>query len=268
MTKLAFALLLIGSINSAQAASNPTVIAMSFDQHARTVTGILADEDVLLLDAAHNETLLTLGLPADVDLDAYGVSLSGTAISVGTTTLIGSIVVEPGDVLLMTPGGNSLLFDASAAGLVDADVDALTFDDNDLLILSFANAIVDSFGAIAENEDIVYWLGGDLWTVIDGSAEGIPESANIDGLHWDSAGSRLWISFDTTVRIGGLVADDEDILAFEPGWGWQEILDVSAVLPGSEALDIDALWGQSVDAQLLFRDGFESGSTSAWSSSP
>ena len=248
-----------------RAGSIPTVVGLSFDQATATgSSGVLADEEVLYLLDDGTEFPVLAGLTSEFDLDAFEAHFDGPIVSTTTHADLGGLVVEPGDVAQVTPGGPVVLFDASAAGLVDVDVDAVARDSSgDLLLLSFAGSVpVD--GGVADDEDVVRWTGSDLVLSLDASAAGVPTEADVDGIHWDEVGSRLWLTFDTTVSLGGLVIDDEDVVAWDAGSGWTRILDTSTRIPGVEESDVDALWGQTIDDQGIFADGFESGDSSAW----
>ncbi len=94
-------------------------------------------------------------------------------------------------------------------------------------------------GLVAEPRDVIRFDGSDFSLIFDGSTEGIPRNARIDGISF--RGQRL-LSFDTTIRLGrGLVVADEDVVEWAAG-GFVSPL----YLDGSEAgldagLDIDAI---------------------------
>ena len=89
----------------------------------------------------------------------------------------------------------------------------------------------------------------------DGSAAGLPASARIDALSVD-ADARLLVSFDTSVDLGvGLIADDEDLVAYSDGTStFSAVLDGSA-LGLDPALDVDAAHLLSGGLYLLSLDG-------------
>jgi len=91
-------------------------------------------------------------------------------------------------------------------------------------------------------EDVVAWNGASYELVFDGSAAGIPAGASVDAV---SEGPKfgLLLSFDVTIPVGMLAADDADILAWD-GAELSILFDAgSAGIPASldlDALDVDA----------------------------
>jgi len=91
-------------------------------------------------------------------------------------------------------------------------------------------------------EDVVAWNGSTYEVVFDGSAAGIPAGASVDAV---SEGPKfgLLLSFDVTIPVGMLAADDADILAWD-GMSLSIAFDsASAGVPASldlDALDVDA----------------------------
>jgi len=85
--------------------------------------------------------------------------------------------------------------------------------------------------------DVIRYNGSTYSLEFDASAEGLPGAANVDAV--STSGSDLVLSFDTTIDLGsGLVADDEDLVAFN-GVSFLLIFDGSAA--GLDpSLDLDA----------------------------
>ncbi len=106
------------------------------------------------------------------------------------------------------------------------------------------NVTVPGVAGRNDNADIYTWDGTTTFTrLIDGSVEGLPGNANIDGLAMVSI-NQFYVSFarngGTNVPGVGLV-QDEDVVFYDNG-AWSLFFDGSvAGLPNSNAADIDAL---------------------------
>ncbi len=95
---------------------------------------------------------------------------------------------------------------------------------------------------VAGPRDVVRYDGTRYQVVFDGAARGIPAGARIDALAMIEAGplSQLLLSFDVTIPLDGVTADDEDLVSFRgPSFPPQLFFDGSAERVPS-ALDLDA----------------------------
>ncbi|MEZ5313571.1 MAG: hypothetical protein R2862_07905, partial [Thermoanaerobaculia bacterium] len=130
-------------------------------------------------------------------------------------------------------------------------------------LLSFDVSAALPGGLTVDDEDVVAW-NGTTWSIfIDGSANGIPESLDVDGFDRDAVTGTLYFSFDTSGRIAAVDFDDEDVVSYD-GSTWSLAFDASAALDVTFAAgDLDAL---AIRAANLFRDDFETGATLEWSS--
>jgi hypothetical protein len=98
-------------------------------------------------------------------------------------------------------------------------------------------------GVVARPFDVVRQTVGPPTLAFSGASAGVPASAQIDALV--EVGGDLWLSFDTTVSLGGTVAGDEDLVRVPPGGaptalvfdGSQEGIGVSLDLDGADRLD-------------------------------
>jgi hypothetical protein len=70
-------------------------------------------------------------------------------------------------------------------------------------------------GAIARPFDVVRHTVGPPVLAFSGAGSGLPAGTQVDAVV--EVGSELWLSFDTTVSLGGTVAADEDLLRVPPG---------------------------------------------------
>ncbi len=106
-------------------------------------------------------------------------------------------------------------------------------------LLSFDTTVELPGGLIAEPRDVVLFDGTDFSLFFDGSVEGIPDGAMVDAV--SLVGALLFLSFDTTVALDGLIVEDEDIVFFSTVTG-----EFGEFFVGSDAgvtpdLDLDGL---------------------------
>ncbi len=213
-------------------------------------------------------TLLSIGeVPASADLQALAAAEAGDWLLAFDTTvqLAGGVVAEPNDVVRWDGASYSLAVDGSAVGLPsDRAIDALAWVAPDTLLFSF-DTTVRLGGIVVEDEDLVQLSGGSFSLFFDGSAHGIPPSLDLDAAAYDPIRDRLWVSLDGSgVTAGGIVFEDEDVLALDRGAGtWSLAYDGSAAHSEWAAADLDAL-EVGTGSVPLFSDGFETGDTSAW----
>lgn len=103
-------------------------------------------------------------------------------------------------------------------------------------------------GTVTDNADLVPWSGDAFGTRWDATANGVPETANVDGMDVD--GTDTYLSFTDTVVIAGFGrVQDEDVVLWD-GSTWSLFFDGSAHgMARSPKLDIDGL---SVSNGVLF----------------
>lgn len=105
-------------------------------------------------------------------------------------------------------------------------------------LLSFDTTVELPGAIVVEPGDVARYDGTAYSVEFDASAEGIPSGVVTDAVS-QTAGGALILSFDTTVDLGGLVVDDEDLVSFA-GSTFTLVFDGSAegVAAG---LDLDAV---------------------------
>ena len=117
-----------------------------------------------------------------------------------------------------------------------ADVAAYHLHSNGDQLFSLDTTVTLPGPLTAERGDVVRYDGGSYTLEFDASAEGVPNSAVTDAVGRDGSGDLL-LSFDTTVDLGALTADDGDLVVFD-GASFSMAFDASAAgVP--EALDLD-----------------------------
>ncbi len=134
---------------------------------------------------------------------------------------LGSVTVEDADIVDQNAGSAAFTVLHNLASVLPpgVGVDAVTcFPNGDV-----AFSTDTSFGAgsvTADDEDVLLLSGGVLTLLFDGSAHGIPASADVDAVHViDRSSPVLLLSFDTDVTLGGTTYADDDIVRFDGAAG-------------------------------------------------
>ena len=227
------------------------------------------DEGARRVSLPSTVSALDLGaLPPTADVTAYQVLDDGRRVfSLDTfADLGGGLTAGPEDLVAWNGALYALFMDGSVAGIpVGTAIDAVARQRQagvTYTLLSFDIPTALPGGLTADDEDIVAWSGA-AWTMFfDGSANGIPESLDVDGFDRDPVNGARYFSFDTSGRITTVDFDDEDVIAFD-GSTWSLAYDASASLSASFAAgDLDALGVRTVN---IFKDGFEIATTIEWS---
>ncbi len=212
---------------------------------------------------------LDLGvLPANADVTAYQLLDDGWRLFALDTfvDLGGGVKAGPENVVAWNGAAYTLFLDGSAAGIpagtaIDA-IGRIRSAGVTQTLLSFDVPTALPGGLTIDDEDIAGWNGSTWSLFFDGSANGVPESLDVDGFDRDPVNGTLYFSFDTSGRIATVDFDDEDIVAFD-GSTWSFAYDASASLSDSFAAgDLDAL---GVRTANIFKDGFEIATTIEWS---
>ncbi|MEE2672844.1 MAG: hypothetical protein VX466_03560 [Myxococcota bacterium] len=195
------------------------------------------------------EVVPVVAPPPRVDLGGPVVPANVTAyhddggdvhlFSLETTTVLGGVTISPRDVASYDSGTitHAIEFDGVAAGLPDGvRIDALSRDESDDLLLSFDISVALPGGLSVDDEDLVSWDGANFALALDGSAFGVDEGLDLDGVS-DIHAARLLISFDVGGSLSGVAFDDEDVLELNAAdIDWEMAWDGSAS---------DAVWAAS-----------------------
>jgi hypothetical protein len=102
-------------------------------------------------------------------------------------------------------------------------------------LMSFNTTVELPGGLRAEPRDVILWDGSSHFVDWDGAAAGVPDGAVVDAVVEISGA--LVVSFDTSVDLGGVFADDEDLVDVA-GAGASILFDGSAAGVVS-SLDLD-----------------------------
>ena len=115
----------------------------------------------------------------------------------------------------------------------------------ELLVLDTTVALPG--GVTATPQKVIAYSGGTYSEALDLSACGLPAGVKIDAM---TSGDTMWFSFDTPVSLGGVLHDDEDVVALGAGCAWAQVLDGSAAgIP--TGLDLDGLHYQKGTGLLM-----------------
>jgi hypothetical protein len=109
-------------------------------------------------------------------------------------------------------------------------------------------------GAIARPLDVVRVSGGVASVVWSGSSAGLPAGSDIDAVARFPDGDLL-LSFDTTVALGAVVADDEDLVRIDLPAGTASLVFDGSARNIASGLDLDAADALADGRLLLSFDG-------------
>ncbi len=237
---------------TARAVSPLEAITTSPDVTAVIQGHTVQDENVLDDDLAGSTGVSAIaGIPSSADLVAYAMLPNGEELfSLDTTvSLPGGVTAEPRDVVRFLPAGPTyeIVFDGSAQAVPDGvQIDAVDALDGNFktLLISF-DVTTELPGKVrVDDEDVVFFsaYAQSFTLVFDGSAAGVPEGLDLDGLH-ELKNGHLLVSFDTSGVVGGVYFDDEDILEWTSGapGTWEMAYDGSLVDANWAAADLDAV---------------------------
>jgi hypothetical protein len=124
-----------------------------------------------------------------------------------------------------------------------------------LQLFSLDTTVLIARSLTVEPRDVVLYEAALYSRAFDGSAAGVPAGAGIDAITFTDHGE-LVLSFDVTVDLSGVIADDEDLVSFdEPNGTFSIFFDGSAAAVPS-GLDLDgAHYIPGDDHLLLSFDG-------------
>lgn len=219
--------------------------------------GTLTDDEDAVEDAAGSVSQIDLGtLPAAADLIGYSIAGNGDILfSLDiAAALPGGIDVTPRDVVRWNGSTYSIELAGADHGIpAGAQIDAIGSVAGDLLLSLDVTATLGN--VTADDEDLVRLESTvpDVWSLyFDGSAQGVPAGADLDGADVLDQSGNLALSFDISGTVGGVTFDDEDILEFAPGGAtWSKRWDGSSAYAALAAADVDAVFVPEPGALVL-----------------
>jgi hypothetical protein len=154
-------------------------------------------------------------------------------------------VARPADVVETNADGTApytMVFDASANGVrAGTHVDAIS-ETSGTMVLSFDTPVSLAGGLVQVNaEDAIGLSGGVPVFFFDGSAAGVPDGRNLDGLTVVPGNGHILVSFDVGGTVGGVAFKKGDVLEYDPsGDTWEMAYDASTAQPGLAAANLGA----------------------------
>ena len=174
-------------------------------------------------------------------------SLGSIRYSPDVTVVLGGVTVDHNEVAEDDLSGGVSVVNI---GTVPSSAIVTAYDrlPNGHQLLSFDTTVSLPGGVIARRGDVVRFDGAAYTIELDAGANGVPSGAVTDAVSEIGPGDLL-VSFDVAVEIGGVFADDEDLLRFHGGT-------ISLFFDGSAAgidpaLDLDAAHFLPANGHLL-----------------
>jgi hypothetical protein len=190
-------------------------------------------------------------------LAAAAASGQSFEVSPDTTTMLGGVVVDrrqpaedDGVTIVPTALG------PSAPGITlpnGANLDAFDrLPSGEVVFSTDITVAIAGLAApgVAGPSDVVLVDGTGPAIVFSASTAGLPAGTDIDAVALESD-SDLLLSFDTTVSVGGVVVDDEDVVRIDGGGGAPVIVYDGSVQGVAAGLDLDAAYRSLDDDHLL-----------------
>lgn len=259
------AIVLVGFAGPASAATSLDSVSASPDVTVELSSTTFDDEDVAVDNLLGIVVPASLGsLPANASVTAYHLLGNGDQLfSLDTAAeLAGPLFVEQRDVVRYDGLAYSLEFDGSGSSVPEGSaIDAIAMRGADML-LSF-DTTVELPTAVpqpitASDEDLVSFDGTEFSSSLffDGSAEGVSDAVDLDGVDVLDLNGHYLLSFDTSGRVDGVDFDDEDVLEFDPVVGtWELNVDGSVEHAEWAPADLDALYAPEPGALLMLAVG-------------
>lgn len=227
---------------SAGPATAQDLFAGSPDTTVQLGGSLTQDEDVAVDNQLGIVLLEDLGsLPAAAEVTAYALDANGDRLFglESTTSLLGSVVATPRDVVRWDGAAYSIELDGTSEGVPrGAAIDAVATAPGEGLLVSF-DTTVSIDGETFADEDLARWDGALFVSAFDGSANGLATAYDIDAAQDLGSGAFL-VSLDTSGSVTGIEFDDEDVLRFD-GATWSLEIDASGLDPDWRNADLDAM---------------------------
>lgn len=226
---------LFGAIPTPTPTPSPTPVPTGNKVTVSTASGGVTGDgvaysagDLITHDSGNWSWSMTFDVPGTINTDAF-LKLNNGAYIVSFTTPVnipGVGLLDDSDLLFYNPVGGTrqIALDGSDIGLDtdDEDIDAVAIAPNGRLIISTTGdfSVPQNGGGTltGSNEDLIQLHNavfgsnsGGTWSIyFDGSDVGL-DAHNIDAV-W-AGGTDMYVSVDTTLNMGGISAEDNDVLA-------------------------------------------------------
>jgi hypothetical protein len=213
-----------------------------------TVGGTADDSDIYRWNGAFSRFVDVGNAPASVPaaanvdglvvIDATHYYLSFAA----DTTLPGIGAVQDEDIVFYNAGTWSVAFNMTTAGLTAANLDIDAFDivGTTLYFSTVGNTNPPSVTGTADDADVYSWNGTSFARVWDATVNGVPGTANVDGLSVVDP-THFYLSFaDNTTLSGPGAVQDEDVV-YRNGTTWLLWFDGTGKGLTANNQDLDAI---------------------------
>jgi hypothetical protein len=241
ISKLAFPFLLGAILIAAGFSSASAELFLSTDIPVNVGSNSYEERDIISYESSNFSTHLSgssLGIPLGANIDAFDFSGSSVIFSVDIPITLGGANYSEQDIISYDGSSFSKLLDGAALGIPDGThVDAANVLSGGSIVFSLDTPI--SLGGNSfKPHDLIKYDGSAFSFYFDGSANGIPQGADIDGAYVSPDGNLLF-SLDVPTELGGLKVRDKDIIRWD-GTSFSLHFDgLSAGLP--EGADLDAV---------------------------
>ena len=181
----------------------------------------------------------SLGIPEGASIDAFAFSESGILFSVDVPITLDSETYTCRDLISYGAGVFSKLLDGEAEGIPQgACIDAATVLEDESIVFSL-DILVSIGGTDYQANDLIRWNGVSFSSYFDGSDNGIPDGADIDGAYVvvdadeDGIGidGDILISLDILVELDNTEFRDNDVIAWDQSLYSMYFEGVSSGLP-------------------------------------
>lgn len=225
-----------------EAASAQELFAGSPDTTVPLGGSLSEDQDVAVDNQLGIVVLEDLGpLPSVAEVTAYALDANGDRLFglETTTSLPGSVVATPRDVVRWDGAGYAIELDGTAEGVPrGVAIDSVSTTPGNGLLVSFDTTVALD-GQTFADEDLARWDGGLFVSAFDGSETGLAAAYDVDAAQ-DLGGGAFLVSLDTSGSVGGIDFDDEDVLRYD-GATWFLEIDASALDADWRGADLDAM---------------------------
>ena len=158
----------------------------------------------------------TLAIPKGVNVDAFGFSGGDMLFSVDIPTTLDGEAYTERDLILYDGTNFSKLLDGSAIGIPEGvRIDAATVLSDESIVFSL-DIPVSLEGIPFNARDLIVYNGFSFDLYFSGSDNGIPDTANVDGV-WVNLEGDILFSLDIPCSLNGLEVKDKDIIKWSEG---------------------------------------------------
>ena len=219
ISKMAFLLFLGVILVVASLSLSFAQVFLSSDIPVTIGSATFEERDIIYYDASSFSLHLSgsdLGIPDGVNIDAFGYSQGDILFSVDIPISLNGVAYTERDLILYDGTNFSKLLDGSAIGIPEgARIDAATVLSDGSIVFSLDIPV--TLGVIPfKAHDLIVYNGSSFNPYFNGSENGIPEGADVDGV-CVSPEDEILFSLDIPCSLNGLEVKDKDIIKWSEG---------------------------------------------------